>query len=188
MDNKSNILANALELFASRGYEAVGVQEIVDKAGITKPTLYHYFGSKQGLLNTLLEAHFTELNEMVRQACVYHHDLPGSLRKVARAMYGYAAEHPVFYRLALALTFTPPHSESYRAAAPFHQAQYRLVETLFAEAVPDHGNMRRRQSLYAACFIGQINTVILLWLNHHIVIDDALVERSVHNFEHGIYS
>ena len=32
--------------FMPRGYDAVGVQEIAQKAGITKPTLYYYFGSK----------------------------------------------------------------------------------------------------------------------------------------------
>ena len=53
MDNRSAILSNALRLFAARGYDAVGIQEIVDEAGITKPTLYHYFGSKQGLLESL---------------------------------------------------------------------------------------------------------------------------------------
>jgi len=55
MDNRSTILARALELWSERGYDAVGVQEIVDAAGITKPTLYHYFGSKRGLLDCLIE-------------------------------------------------------------------------------------------------------------------------------------
>jgi TetR/AcrR family transcriptional regulator len=54
MDNRSALLTHALQLFAARGYDAVGVQEIVEAAGITKPTLYHYFGSKRGLLDTLL--------------------------------------------------------------------------------------------------------------------------------------
>ena len=46
MDTKSLLLAQALELFALRGYESVGTQEIVQRSGVTKPTLYHYFGSK----------------------------------------------------------------------------------------------------------------------------------------------
>ena len=66
MDNRSNILSQAVELFASRGYDAVGVQEIVDAAGITKPTLYHYFGSKLGLLNTIFTEHFTALYRVGR--------------------------------------------------------------------------------------------------------------------------
>ena len=54
MENRERILRCALELFSSRGYDAVGVQEIVSTVGITKPTLYHYFGSKEGLLKALL--------------------------------------------------------------------------------------------------------------------------------------
>ena len=52
MENRDHILDCALRLFAARGYDAVGVQEIVELAGLTKPTLYHYFGSKRGLLET----------------------------------------------------------------------------------------------------------------------------------------
>ena len=47
-DNRAKILACAMQLFAARGYDAVGVQEIVDAVGIAKPTLYHFFGSKAG--------------------------------------------------------------------------------------------------------------------------------------------
>lgn len=47
MDNKEKILQCALELFYARGYDAVGVQEIAETAGVTKPTLYYYFGSKK---------------------------------------------------------------------------------------------------------------------------------------------
>lgn len=36
MDNKELILKSALDLFYAKGYDAVGVQEIVDKAGISK--------------------------------------------------------------------------------------------------------------------------------------------------------
>ena len=49
MDNRQLIMEKALELFCARGYDAVGVQEIAEQSGITKPTLYYYFGSKQGL-------------------------------------------------------------------------------------------------------------------------------------------
>ncbi len=41
-DTRARILCHALQLFASRGYDATGVQEIVEAAGVTKPTLYHY--------------------------------------------------------------------------------------------------------------------------------------------------
>ena len=49
MENREKLLSCALDLFYARGYDAVGIQEIVDAAGVTKPTMYYYFGSKKGL-------------------------------------------------------------------------------------------------------------------------------------------
>jgi AcrR family transcriptional regulator len=43
-----------LDLFPERGYDGVGIQEIVDKSGITKLILHRYFGSKFGSLKILL--------------------------------------------------------------------------------------------------------------------------------------
>jgi len=58
MSNREKLLACALDLFAKRGFDAVGVQEVADAAGLKKPTLYYYFGSKSGLLQTLLTRKF----------------------------------------------------------------------------------------------------------------------------------
>src|SRR6201995_6092610 len=44
------LLAEATRLFAERGYDRTSVQEIVEAAGVTKGALYHYFGSKEDLL------------------------------------------------------------------------------------------------------------------------------------------
>ena len=67
MENRELIMQCAKTLFYSKGYDAVGVQEIVDRAGITKPTLYYYFGSKLGLLKTLIEVEFTQLLFLFRE-------------------------------------------------------------------------------------------------------------------------
>src|SRR5512137_1668868 len=101
MDNRAAILTCALQLFAARGYDAVGVQEIAQAAGITKPTLYHYFGSKQGLLDTVLTEHFTEMYAAVEQAARYHRDLPLTLNKIVAAYFHYAQAHRLFYRMQL---------------------------------------------------------------------------------------
>lgn len=43
MDNREKILKCALNLFYTKGYDAVGVQEIAESAGVTKPTLLSLF-------------------------------------------------------------------------------------------------------------------------------------------------
>ena len=70
MDNKEKILESALDLFYSKGYDAVGVQEIVERSGITKPTLYHYFGSKYGLLEHLVRNYYGKFEEKLEGLCL----------------------------------------------------------------------------------------------------------------------
>lgn len=188
MDNRAAILAHAMRLFAARGYDAVGVQEIVEAAGITKPTLYHYFGSKRGLLDTLLEGHFTPLHQSVKQAAAYNGDLPFTLEKVARAYFDYAKTHRAFYRMQLALWYTPQQSEAYQAVAPWNEKLYQVIEEMFTHAAEQHGNMRNRQRPYTATFLGMVNTYIGLALNDYTELDDPLIYQAVHQFMHGIFS
>src|SRR4051812_21694653 len=60
------IASAAARLFASRGYDATPVRMIVEEAGVTKPTLYYHFGSKEGLAQALLTRPMTGLVEALR--------------------------------------------------------------------------------------------------------------------------
>ena len=188
MENRAHLLDCALTLFAARGYDAVGVQEIVEAAGVTKPTLYYYFNSKRGLLNILLDEWFTPLTAAVRQAAEYQGDLVMSLRGVMLAFFNFAVENPAFYRLQLALYFASPESEPNQAVSQFSIEQYRLVEEMFVRASEQHGNLKGRHGTYAATFIGLINTYIGLFLNDHIVLNEPLVYKAVQQFMYGIFS
>jgi TetR/AcrR family transcriptional regulator len=188
MDNRSKILQCALELFAARGYDAVGVQEVAEASGITKPTLYHYYGNKQGLLKALLETYFEPFNQSVQQAARYEHDLTFSLEKVARAYFDFATQNPVYYRLQLGLWFAPHDSEGHQLVTVFNTVQFSIIEELFAAAASDHGNMRGRQRLYTTTFLGMLNTCIGMWLNGYAPLDDQLLYSALHQFQHGIYS
>ncbi len=188
MDNRAKILSSALKLFATRGYDAVGTQEIVDAAGITKPTLYHYFGSKEGLLTALLETHFESLYQAVRESATYQHDLPLTLNRIVLAYFNFADKHRLYYRLQLSMWFAPVDSIPFKAVAEINQKQQQLLEDLFLQAANDHGNMKGRHRMYAATFLGMINTYISLSLNGYASMDDELVYKAVHQFMHGIFS
>lgn len=187
-DNRANILVQTLHLFAERGYDAVGVQEIAEAAGVTKPTLYHYFGSKEGLLKTLLSETFDQLLDPVKQAADYHGDLPLTLRKVVAAYFQFAREHPTFYRMQLSMHFAPRDSDPARAIRGYNETQYYLVEALFMRAAEDHGNMRGRHQRYAVTLRGMIDTYIGLFLIGYAQLNDELLHQAVHQFMHGIFS
>jgi TetR/AcrR family transcriptional regulator len=188
VDNRSGILACAMDLFASRGYDAVGVQEIVESAGITKPTMYHYFGSKRGLLDALVADRFAGLAPALVPAATYDRDIVRTLETIARGYFAFARANADFYRMFLAFSFAPADSDEYKAVAGAAAAQREALEQLFLAAAEQHGNMRGRHKAYAATFLGMINTYVALALNGDATLDDELVYRATHQFMHGIFS
>lgn len=187
MDNRNLILLNALKLFATRGYDAVGVQEIVERSGLTKPTLYHYFGSKKGLLEAILNEYGSQLHHLIRGSSLYKGDLSVTLEKVATVYFEFAREHALFYRMQLAMYFAPPESEPNQMVRRMNESHHQFIEELFRQAANHHRNMKGHQLTYAATFVGTINTYIGFALNGYIEWDKALIYQAVRQFMHGIY-
>jgi AcrR family transcriptional regulator len=55
-ETRGRILQAAMRLFADSGYDATGVAEICEKAGLSKGAFYHHFPSKQTVFLALLDA------------------------------------------------------------------------------------------------------------------------------------
>ncbi len=60
-DVREAIFKSAIELFARRGYYATTIRDIVEKAGVTQPMVYYYFGSKEQLFISCVKELFTEI-------------------------------------------------------------------------------------------------------------------------------
>jgi AcrR family transcriptional regulator len=69
------LLRESRRLFATRGYGAVSLSEIVAEAGVTKGALYHLFDSKAALFRAVLEQVQQEVAETVAQTADVHDDL-----------------------------------------------------------------------------------------------------------------
>ena len=191
MDNKERILQCALELFYARGYDAVGVQEIAQKAGITKPTLYYYFGSKYGLLETLLNTHFAVLNEELERASFYEGDVGVTLYNIASAFLDYAMKNYKVYTLLMAMFYSAKENEAYKAVEPLIKKFYALIVRFFHTAEHELGNMNGRQEQFAIGFIGMLNHYILLACDREgspQPVSEKEKRALVKQFMYGIYS
>jgi AcrR family transcriptional regulator len=186
--NKARIAHEAARLFSERGYEAVGVGEICEVAGITKPTLYHYFGSKRGLLDAIVAERGMPLLAAVKDAADWKHDVPLGLERIGFAMARFAAEDPVFSRMRLSMSFAPRGSESGDAAVAFNLELYRTIEEFFRLAALDHGNMKGRQKAYTVAFLGTINSYIAFFLGGSVGLDQGTIRGAVRQFMYGIFS
>lgn len=192
MDNREVILETALKLFYTRGYDAVGVQEIAERSGVTKPTLYYYFKSKYGLLEQLLASRSEAFAEELRQACTYHGDLKNTLCAAAGAAAGFVEREPEFSALFVALYHSARGNEAYRAVRPLVLRLQRQIEQIFEAAAGDLGNMHGRQRQFSLGFIGLVLYYIVMKRetspDEAVQISREEIEALVHQFMHGIYS
>lgn len=71
---RAALVASARALFAERGYAAVGTEEIVARAGVTRGALYHHFGDKKDLMRAVLHDLSRELAEASATAALKETD------------------------------------------------------------------------------------------------------------------
>jgi AcrR family transcriptional regulator len=67
-DRERQMLEVAEEVFAEQGYRASSMDDIAERVGVSKPMLYEYFGSKDGLMLACMERARTELYDATRAA------------------------------------------------------------------------------------------------------------------------
>jgi AcrR family transcriptional regulator len=65
---REQLFAVALELFAHRGYRATTMDDIAERAGVTKPLLYQHFSSKRALYLELVDSIAQDLLTAIRRA------------------------------------------------------------------------------------------------------------------------
>jgi TetR/AcrR family transcriptional regulator len=65
MDVRSQILTEAIRLFAAQGFDGTSVQEIADSVGIRKPSLLYHFASKEELRRSVLDEILSRWNDVL---------------------------------------------------------------------------------------------------------------------------
>lgn len=67
-ERRAQLLDAAQSVFVARGYHAAAMDEIADRAGVSKPVLYQHFPGKLELYLALLDQHCDTLERLVREA------------------------------------------------------------------------------------------------------------------------
>jgi AcrR family transcriptional regulator len=108
--SNDRILQKALELFSDRGYDATSVREICEAAGITKPTLYHFYGSKEGVYRAIVEGALERFRADMVSSLAGGGTLRERLVRMARAYVDATLREPDLARFIMALIHNPPRS------------------------------------------------------------------------------
>lgn len=188
MDNKQKILETAVTLFSGKTYEGIGIMQVAQDSGISKPTLYHYFGSKKGLMEAILEKWGNHYLERLRESSVYQGDVKATLTIVASVQLKFALDYTDFYLLFKSMSMMPDGSDSHQLVKTYTQREYDLIREMFFKISADHGNIGERHKVYAATFIGLVTTYVNLYLRGATYSEEDLLYRIIHQFMHGIFS
>jgi AcrR family transcriptional regulator len=95
------LIAAARELFAERGYAAVGTEEIVRSAGVTRGALYHHFSGKKQLFQAVYEDVEQKLVERIAESAISSASDPLQALHAGAQAFLDACEDPAVQRIAL---------------------------------------------------------------------------------------
>jgi AcrR family transcriptional regulator len=100
---RKQLMAAAQEVFVAHGYHAAAMDDIADRAGVSKPVLYQHFPGKLELYLALLDKHTAELVDALRTAMAKTTDNAQRVHNAVSAYFdfvdGKGAEVPGAFRL-----------------------------------------------------------------------------------------
>jgi AcrR family transcriptional regulator len=158
------ILAKALELFARKGYDATSVREICEAAAITKPSLYHFYGSKEGVYHALVEGALSDFRRRVVEQIAGSGPPPDRLRRVARIYFEYARVHPELTRFLYSVVHGPPTSAPRTDFPRYYEGLVELVSQVLEEGVRDGSFAPGPSDLRMLVFMGAVGEAVMGYL------------------------
>jgi AcrR family transcriptional regulator len=150
---KEAIRNAAAELFAEKGFAATSTREICQRAGVTKPVLYYYFGNKAELYEELVLDAFNEHQKELRRARLRGHTLREKLVEVLAAIFGFMRRNRTLSRMAMRMVFAP---EGKSPAIDYLELG-QVVEKVLAEIVREgvrRGEIKGRAEAIAGAIHG----------------------------------
>lgn len=99
---KKKLFDAAMELIGERGFTDASVDEIVERAGVAKGTVYYHFTGKAELVEALIIDRFRPLARAFRDAAAAHTDDPrAAIEAIVRAELEFLLQHGSFSKLLL---------------------------------------------------------------------------------------
>lgn len=99
---RRTILDATEELLLEVGYDDFSIRRLVERCGYTAPSIYNYFGDKEGLLDALIEERFAKLLAQLKRVPRGVEPV-ANIRGLALAFVRFGLKHPTHFRLM----FTP---------------------------------------------------------------------------------
>ncbi|WP_018685100.1 TetR/AcrR family transcriptional regulator [Actinokineospora enzanensis] len=136
-ERERQMRAVAEEIFAERGYLAASMDEIAERCGVSKPMLYEYFGSKEGLLVACIRAARADLARATTAAASGASGPAEALRRGLVAFFEFTDAHRRSWALILRNEAAVAGPAAVAEVEAARREQVEIDMALFAGYLPD---------------------------------------------------
>jgi AcrR family transcriptional regulator len=157
---RAQLLIAARDVFSAQGYHAAAMDDIAERAGVSKPVLYQHFPGKLELYRALLTTYADELVQGVREALVSSADNGERVHAAVAAYFDFVAGEGGAFRLI----FESDLRSEPEAAAVVEKAQERCIDAIAEAVTTDAGIDWARGRLLAVGLVGLSRLGAQHWL------------------------
>jgi AcrR family transcriptional regulator len=185
---RKQLLAAAQEVFVANGYHATGMDDIAERAGVSKPVLYQHFPGKLDLYLALLDTQTEALADTVQSALATTEDNAERVHAVLSAYFDFVdrADNTGAYRLVFESDLVNDPAVRQRVQQVTRNTVLAVAHTVAA----DTGLDDTTSQLLATALTGAAEAAAQWWLDSEKALDreqaiaflSALLWRGISNF------
>jgi AcrR family transcriptional regulator len=163
-DKRRQILDAAVRVFARQGFHACRVSDIADEAGVAYGLVYHYFPSKDAVLDTLFLERWNVMLDVIREADAGEGPARDKLQTIAGFIVDSYSHDPDLMKVIIVEVTRAANSFGRTHLAKIREA-YQLIADIVAGAQAD-GEFRTdvTAQFAALAFYGAIEQVLTGWI------------------------
>jgi TetR/AcrR family acrAB operon transcriptional repressor len=165
------LLDAALMVFSHQGYQAARLQDIAKSAGVTRGAIYHHFGSKAELFNTLMDEAAAQESGAIQSAVAEGGSLVEIMTRILRYSLSLMEKdrrlRQVFELSLVKIGEDPELAEGQRKRAEQTEGLVAATAAIMAQGIAS-GELRAGldPNTVARAFIAYQNGVVTLWLTN----------------------
>lgn len=127
------ILAEALQLFAERGFDGVSVSDVAKAAGVSKANIFHHFGNKQTLYMEVLKSSLNEFSQLTEYLQPQRAPIEQRLQHFLQAQAAHLKQHQQSAQVVLRELLENRSEVTQQLAEQTTDAQFRQLLALLQE-------------------------------------------------------
>jgi len=176
-ERRAQLLVAALEVFTVAGYHSAAMDEIADRANVSKPVLYQHFPSKLELYLAVLDMHIDSLVFAIQKAIASNRENSSRVAATVEAYFGFIDSESEAFRLL----FESDMSLEPQVRERLNRMTYDCAAAVSAIISIDTGLGKEESMMLAVGIIGTVQTSARHWLDRDGKIDRQRATELVMN-------